>query len=65
MKNLTTIEIDPNAKTISEALGISDERKDEIKKVLDDCTSSDYDHLLATLLDNTTDEIEDYEEEEE
>lgn len=27
--------------------------KDEIKKVLDECMSGDYDHLLATLIENT------------
>lgn len=28
--------------------------KDEIKAVLDDCMSGDYDHLLQTLVANTT-----------
>jgi predicted CoA-binding protein len=27
--------------------------KEEIKGVMDECMSSDYDHLLATLIENT------------
>jgi hypothetical protein len=29
--------------------------KDEIDKVLKECMSSDYDHLVATLMENTDD----------
>lgn len=30
--------------------------KEEIKTVLDDCQSGDYNHLLRVLMDNTTSE---------
>jgi hypothetical protein len=36
--------------------------KEEIKVVLDECTSGDYDHLLQTLLKYTTEEEEDVNE---
>lgn len=36
--------------------------KDEIQAVLDECMKDDYDHLLATLANNTTDPEEDEDE---
>lgn len=32
--------------------------KEEIKSVIDDCMSGDYDHLIYTLMDNITSEEE-------
>jgi hypothetical protein len=37
--------------------------KDEIDKVLEECQSSDYNHLLATLIENTESPNDEYEEE--
>jgi hypothetical protein len=39
--------------------------KEEIDEVIKECTSSDYDHLLQTLLSHCEDEDEEEEDEEE
>jgi len=57
---LTLVGLDGNAFSLMGAFSKAARRqgwaKDEIEKVLDECQSGDYDHLLQTLMANTEDD---------
>lgn len=59
---LTLVGLDGNAFALMGAFQAQAKRegwtKEEIKVVLDECKSSDYDHLLCTLMTYTTPEDE-------
>ena len=60
---LNLVGINGNAFVLMGAFSAADKlqgwSKEEIKVVIDDCTSGDYDHLLGVLLDNTEPEDDD------
>jgi hypothetical protein len=57
---LTLVGLDGNAFSLMGAFSQAARRQgwnqDEIKEVLDDAMSGDYNHLLRVLMDNTTEE---------
>ena len=57
---LNLVGLDGNAFSLMGAFSTAARRQgwgqEEIQAVLDDCTSGDYNHLLCTLMDNTTSE---------